>query len=545
MAPLTSRVSNEPNISTSRFNQSVALLLSLIAAVAACSSGGSGGRDRELRPLASIVSIDGSIDFSLVDRLREATITIADSYGLGSEVHQSKVRYGFSSDDRNLYVAIEWTDPTFDHDFDPVLGPVDFDGVRLVFDNDGDGTAADGEDARVVIAASVGSQYVDQHQSDADETDRIGDGIARLTYDETRLLYQAEFLLPLVSDAYGEDADFSNKTRYNIVLFDHVQPQLDDGNAGGLRGLSRDSGSWSSLRLDNGPPRMHPELPTGLAGRIVFISDHEVPTGEIYSFDLGSSLSTRLTFRPDLFKDAVSLSHDRSRVAFHASPNRDDFDAYEIWVLDIDSGVLRQMTDNQMLDGHPAWSPADDLIAYASFRDAGGASIVVMTAEGVEITDLTPPGLDDNDPEFLLDGRILFKTSRFASHPQTRIAVMDSDGSNVTQLSFIENTSDHDPTSDGNVVVFERFPKPTDYTMDVEAGFVGWDLIEVELATLQERSLVADGWVNWLPIHDPSHAYVLYLRSAGYTEARLLTRDGEDLGRLIPDITRIRYIDWK
>jgi len=31
----------------------------------------------------------------------------------------------------------------------------------------------------------------------------------------------------------------------------------------------------------------------------------------------------------------------------------------------------------------------------------------------------------------------------------------------------------------------------------------------------------------------------------GYTDARLMNKDGRDLGRLIPNITKIRYIDWK
>jgi hypothetical protein len=53
------------------------------------------------------------------------------------------------------------------------------------------------------------------------------------------------------------------------------------------------------------------------------------------------------------------------------------------------------------------------------------------------------------------------------------------------------------------------------------------------------------GWVNWQPVHDPTAQYLVYLKSVGYTDARLMDTNGRDLGRLIPNQTRIRYIDWK
>jgi len=50
---------------------------------------------------------------------------------------------------------------------------------------------------------------------------------------------------------------------------------------------------------------------------------------------------------------------------------------------------------------------------------------------------------------------------------------------------------------------------------------------------------------SWLPVYAPTGCYLAYLKTAGYTEARLLARDGQDLGRLIPETTRLTYIDWK
>ena len=65
------------------------------------------------------------------------------------------------------------------------------------------------------------------------------------------------------------------------------------------------------------------------------------------------------------------------------------------------------------------------------------------------------------DGEWSLDGRITFKSTRStgAKH-HDEIFIMDADGGDVTQLSFVtDNQSDHDPSwaTDQAAVVFNRF----------------------------------------------------------------------------------------
>ena len=106
-------------------------------------------------------------------------------------------------------------------------------------------------------------------------------------------------------------------------------------------------------------------------------------------------------------------------------------------------------------------------------------------------------------------------------------------------------TSDHDPVATNTATVFERFTKGTDYASDPAAMFSPWNIVEARIDGSGERTLLADGFINWLPVHDPGGQYLAYLKSVAYTDARLLSKDGRDLGRLIPGITKIRYIDWK
>jgi Tol biopolymer transport system component len=298
-------------------------------------------------------------------------------------------------------------------------------------------------------------------------------------------------------------------------------------------------------------PHDQPQIPNNLTGLIAFISDHDNPTGELYTFDPATSVVTRVTHTKGLYIDSVSLSNDRTRLAFYGGPSTTGYTTWEIYTVYTNGTGLTTLTTNMILDGHPAWSPDNSKIVYASFRDGWQASLVIMSsATGGEeriLSYVTSTTANDNDPDWLPDGRIVFKTDRFSpSKPeQVRIAVMDEDGGNVRQLTSTVGTSDHDPTATNTVTIFERFTRETNYSLDPWAIYSPWNIVEARIDGSGERTLLADGWVNWLPVHGPTGQYLVYLKSLGYTDARLMSKDGRDLGRLVPGITRSRYSGWK
>lgn len=521
------------------------ILASALLELAAC--GGTSGSAALPLPVSAQFPIDGLVDLSALTGVQTAFLEFSDALGTGAPTGKLvTLRWGVANDDRDLYVALEWNDASHDHSFDATLGPTDFDGVKLLFDVNGDGLWQAGEDSKTVVAASVGSQFVDEHAAAGNATDAVGDGAGRITWDSPSGLYTAEFLIPMSQDAQGQDGDLSPQTRLNIVLFDHVQLAAGTGNATALdpaATLGADTSGWDSAGIVPAGPHAHPQLPSDLTGLIAFLSDHENPQGDVYTFDPATRVTTRVTNSP-LFKDGVSLSHDRTRIAFFGALDQTDFASYEIWTVNTDGSGLTQVTNNTWLDGHPAWSPDDTRIAYASF-ETGLSRIKTMTATGTPIAVLTPPGFQDNDPEYLPDGRIVFKTDRFQAQPQVQIALMNEDGTGLQQLTFSSGVSDHDPTGGDGWIFFERFPKGTFYGTDVEAGFIGWPIVEVRQDGTGEHLLVDDGDINWLPVLDPSSRYLIQIRTAGYSEARLVDRNGSSLGRLIPDVTRITYLDWK
>lgn len=525
------------------------ILCAGIALLSACGSGGGSSGNVNpppVQPLSKRFAIDGVVDFNGLSTVN-TVLSFNDS--VGHFIKSTNVTYAVTNDDKDLYVALSWTDNTFDHDVSSAGFNVD--GVRLMLDSDNDGQFAGTDDNKILVAATaVGSLYRDQHlcsDSSGACDDAIGDGRGKLHYDAGHQQYSAEFLLPLQADHNGQDGMITATTRFNMILIDHLQPGAGSFNSAPLFVGSGATSAWQMLPIQASGAIVRPQIPGDLNGSLIFISDHANPNGDIYRFEPATGVITRLTNSP-MFKDNVTLSHDRQWIAFTGANSATDYASYEVYKIKSDGTGLVQLTHNSLLDGHPGWSPDDNHIVFASFRSSDRASLIVIDTEGNELANLTPPSANDNDPDYSADGRIIFKTDRFAPSPTVKLASMNADGSDVralTSLTTSPASSDHDPIAHGNVAVFERFMKGTDYSTDIETPYSAWNLIEARLDGSGERTLLADGWVNWLPVFDPSGRYVAHLKSVGYTDVHLLNTNGDDLGRLLPGMTQVRYIDWK
>ena len=489
--------------------------------------------------------IDGNVDFTGLQ-------TLTESLNFDVSGTTSLVTIGFDNDDRSLYVALEWADASFDNQW--YLEEVfKYDEVVLQIDANGNNLIDPGEDYRWVRATNSGSFFRDAYFNGLQEQDDIvGDGLAKIRYDSVEKKYQAELMIPLADDINEQDSTITASSRFQLIIRDGYQPYEDSLNQSIVF-----AGTDLPLIPVKQPVTLydHPTMPTDLTGLIVYVSTHEDPNGEIYTFDPATGTTFRVT-NNTLAENAVSLSRDRTKIAFHAFTNSElgpdptevEREAYarslEIFTINVDGTQLQQVTGDSNANAHPAWSPDGTKLSYSPiFPDSPG--ITIISESGEFIQNLTPEGIIDHDADYLPDGRIVFKTNRWSSSPQYLTGVMNDDGTNVQQLTFVSNVSDHDPFGNGQAVIFERFVKGTDYEIDPEGLTLGWDLIEVPLDGSGEITLLSDGWMNTVPVYDPSGEYVLYMKGPAYFEASLMTRTGKVLGRFIPDVTQIRFIDWR
>jgi TolB protein len=202
----------------------------------------------------------------------------------------------------------------------------------------------------------------------------------------------------------------------------------------------------------------------------------------IYLVDLASGNKTPVITNGTL-NISPSFSPDGSKMAFARSIGQGNT---EIFVSNRDGSGLRQLTHASGIDTNPAWSPNSRDIAFTSSR-TGTPQIYIMDAEGtnlrratfegnyndgaswspdgtrivyasrrrgvfdVAIADvvtlesrlLTNSGGSHETPSFSPDGRkIVFASKRSSSsQSETQIFVMDSNGSNIRQLTNQGNNS--------------------------------------------------------------------------------------------------------
>ena len=244
------------------------LLCTLIfSLLGSCSSGGGGSNSPGPSlpsPLAEQFVIDGVVDFSTLPTVTQQVINIIDSFGTGTVVGTTTLRWAMTNDERHLYIAMEWDDAV-QNAFDP-QGPLDdFDGVVIMLDNNGSGIFEANEDARRFVMNIYSSGYGDIHNvASGNDNDAIGDGIGRMTWSAN--VYHAEFLIPLAADANGQDSVLNATTRFNINILDHIQLAVPAGNVGSLSGpanmaVGMDSSNWPMLPYAVPAPHDQPQIP--------------------------------------------------------------------------------------------------------------------------------------------------------------------------------------------------------------------------------------------------------------------------------------------
>ena len=84
----------------------------------------------------------------------------------------------------------------------------------------------------------------------------------------------------------------------------------------------------------------------------------------------------------------VSWSPDGSRIAFTDAPDGEDDDA-DVFVIDIDSKIVSQLTDDPAWDHMPEWHPDGNTMLFTSYR-TGEEHIYRLDVNSRTIVELSP-----------------------------------------------------------------------------------------------------------------------------------------------------------
>ena len=205
----------------------------------------------------------------------------------------------------------------------------------------------------------------------------------------------------------------------------------------------------------------------GQNGRIAFDSDRHGGDGDIWTMRPGGGDQLNLTPGSEANESAPNWRADGRKILFmsdretarNPNPRGARGPDWEIFVMNANGSNPRQITDNELDDEDPAWSPDGSRIVFQrDFNPVIGKvnyDLFTMAADGTDERRLTDSrGVDDLQPNWSSRGKIAFVSD---GDGDPEIYSMRGDGSKVRKLTR-NKLDDEFPnwSPNGRAIVFHR-----------------------------------------------------------------------------------------
>ena len=201
-------------------------------------------------------------------------------------------------------------------------------------------------------------------------------------------------------------------------------------------------------------------------------------------------------------------SPDGTKIVFESTRAGPDAD---VFVMNSDGTNVIALTDNDVTDGTPVFTPDGRFVVYASEQD-GNLDVFRMKADGSEKVNLTRHPGTDGHPRVSPDGRLIYFNSNRSSDPATfsrgymdrdhnhEIYSMTLDGGDVRRLTDLPDWDTYPAVSpDGRQLLWRRIAPTGGKSESGRNSEVFW----MDLQTGEQKNLTAnqayDGWPAWSP----------------------------------------------
>ncbi len=177
-----------------------------------------------------------------------------------------------------------------------------------------------------------------------------------------------------------------------------------------------------------------------LSAGLVVLAFYEAGHSHLFAYQSFSSPYTRLTSGP--WDDITpALSPDGRWLAF--ASNRSG--PWDIYLLDLQNGELRQLTETLQYDASPTWSPDGNLLAYESY-DQDYEIIIRSVFDDQTLINLSEHPAADYQPTWSPQGRQLAFISNRSGEPEVWLAEFDKYGEErFSNLSMNSETVETNP----------------------------------------------------------------------------------------------------
>ena len=252
-----------------------------------------------------------------------------------------------------------------------------------------------------------------------------------------------------------------------------------------------------SFKIPSPVPTYTP-APSELSGLVVFEGYGEFPSPEIFLADLETRQIQQLTY--NLSASSPKWSPDGKKIAF-VSDEKGDLDIY---IMYKDGTGQKRLTNHSGFDALVDWSPDGRKLAFVSNRD-GELHVYTVDIQTRDVIQLTFGEYRDGDPSWSPDGKkIAFVSNRT---PGSGVFIMNSDGSNITQITPTGFLGHSRPVwgPNNNSLIYE-----------VGGGRNALKLYVMDLTTLEEMPFVIEQGISssqsieWYASRSPERGYILF-----------------------------------
>jgi Tol biopolymer transport system component len=254
----------------------------------------------------------------------------------------------------------------------------------------------------------------------------------------------------------------------------------------------------------------------------------------IHALDLTTG-QTDLVYSTPNEIEKLRVNDTGDRIAFAQMVGGDTLEDTEIFTIGVDGSDLHRLTDNDVMDLYPAWSPDGSTIAFLTSRGAN-LDIYTMNADGADQQLLFDSGTHDADIHWR-DDLISFTSG-------SRIWLMASDGSDARPLTdppragewgnAVLPFGDYDPriSPDGSRVVFSRL-------VDDESEHGNYDLFVVGVDGTDLTRLTETGYTQGVAAWSHDGERLVYIVAAadgvGRYDMYMMNADGTGNHNATPD----------